>query len=224
MSAHDILRPVAVLNYDENGVRKLMPVSEREFMRSELFIRRVLSADRLERGRFALIISNLLDGPHVIPLERVLIASGMVVTNCEASPYDGARIESTIRRFDVSMVFGVTALVLDAIASVGFDAATLFRGKVVWASGEAFGRLEGAQGVDLRRYEIIGPVFALEGKHGGGAHIDGREWRLEPEGAVTYVTSRLDRAMAFSRLPLNRGLSLNPEPCVSAAFGPRVFL
>ncbi len=224
MSLTETLRPVAVCNFDENGVRKLMPISERELMRSELFIRRVLSADRLERGRFALVISNLMDAPFVIPVERVLTSNGMITTNCEASPYDGARIESTIRRFDVAMVFGVSALVLDAIASAGFEAAKLFEGKIVWATGVGHDRLVDAPGIDLRRFESIGPVFAFEGRLGGGVHIDGREWLLEPDGEVTYVTSRLDRAMSFQRLKINRKLAISPDPCVSGAFGPRVLL
>lgn len=224
MTLAGTLRPVAVCNFDENGVRKLMPVSEREMMRAELFLRRVLSADRLERGRFALIISTLMDAPYVIPIERVLTSNGMITTNCEASPYDGSRIESTIRRFDVAMVFGVSALVLDAIASAGFDPAKLFEGKIVWACGEGFERLAGVPGVDLRRFESIGPVFAFEGRHGGGLHVDGREWLLEPDGEVTYVTSRLDRATPFERLKINRKLTISPDPCVGGAFGPRVLL
>ena len=217
-------RPAFVASYVENGHRKLLPMSDRELQRGELFIRRVLSGDRWTPGRYALIISNLFDAAHVIALERVLTSNRLIVANCEASPYDGARIESTLRRFDVPVVFGVTPVVLDALKMVGFDAATLFKGRTVWASGEAWRTLKDAPGIDIRRFELIGPVFALEGRFGGGLHVDGREWHLEPEGDHTYVTSRLDRAATFKRLKINQPLAINPEPCASAATGPRILL
>ena len=216
--------PALVSSYDENGVRKLMPVADRELQRCELFIRRVLSADRWSRGRFALVISNLMDTAHIVPLERVLSSNGLVIANCEASPYDGSRIESTLRRFDVPVVFEISPLVLEAIKMVGFDPAAMLNGRTVWASGAAHQALKGAADIDLRRYELIGPVLAMEGRYGGGLHVDGREWRLEAEGEAAYVTSRLDRATDFRRLKINRSLAFNPEPCASAASGPRVLL
>ena len=121
-------------------------------------------------------------------------------------------------------MFGVTQVVLDAIKIVGFDAAALLKGKTVWASGEAYHALKDTVGIDIRRFELIGPVLALEGRYGGGLHVDGREWYIEPEGDHTFITSRLDRATTFRRLKINQPLAINPEPCASAASGPRVLL
>ena len=224
MSAAMMLRPMAIAGYDENGTRKLIPLSERELMRAETFIRRVLRPDGFQRGRNALIVSTLRDAIYIIPFERALHAMGLVCCHSEANPYDGARIESTIRRFDIALVAVVTPVVMKAIRAMGFDPATLFQGKVVWASGEAYDELKGAAGIDLRRWVTLGPAFAIEGKHGDGAHVDGREWKVECEGGATYVSSRLDRAQPFDRLRIDLPTTLNAAPCPSGAYGPRIGL
>jgi hypothetical protein len=222
MSAAVMLRPMAIASYELNGTRKLMPLSERELMRAETFMRRVLRPEGFRRGRNALIVSTLRDAAHIIPFERALHSMGLICCHSEANPYDGARIESTIRRFDVALVAAVTPVVLQAIRSVGFDPAGLFRDKVVWAAGAAYDELSGADGIDLRRWVTLGPALAIEGRHGDGAHVDGREWRIECEDAVTYVSSRLDRAQRFDRLRIELSTRLNAEPCPSGAYGPRI--
>jgi hypothetical protein len=224
MSETSMLRPMAITGYDDNGTRRLMPISERELIRAETFMRRVLRADRLQRGRFALIISTINDAAHIMPFERTLMSMGLVCCNSEASPYDGARIESTIRRFDIALVACITPTVMTAIESAGFDPVKLFRGKIVWASGTAFDALAGEDGIDVRRWIVLGPALAIEGRHGGGAHIDGREWDIEPMAGALHLSSRLDRAQAFDRLGIDLAVRLNTDPCPSGAFGPRIVL
>ncbi|MET0373612.1 MAG: hypothetical protein ABW128_05065 [Rhizorhabdus sp.] len=219
-----MLRPALVATFDDRGTRRVLPVSERELTRTEAFLRRVLASDWGLRGRFALILGTQGDAPMLAPLERVLMSRGVVVCNSEANSWDGARTEATIRRFDVALVAVVTGIVLDAIGNAGFDPVALFQGKIVWASGEGYQRLKGAEGIDLRRWIPLGPAFALEGRHRGGAHYDGREWRIEAEGDTTYVSSRLDRAMVFDRLPVNVACSINEAPCPGGALGPRILL
>lgn len=217
-----MLRPLAIAGYEVNGERRLMPISEREIARAESFILRLLGSETLRRGSYALCIATMYDAADMIPFERVLAMKGLICCFSEASPYDGARIEAAIRRFDISLVAVVTGTVLDAIRSLGFDPVKLFQGKVVWASGEGYAQLKGAEGLDLRRWAHLGPALAIEGKHGAGAHVDGREWKIEPEGGATYVSSRLDRAQAFRRLRVDTTVKLNPEPCASGLFGPRI--
>ena len=222
VSAVAALRPMAVSGYDHNGTRKLMPISDREIGRSETFLRRVLRADPSMRGRYAMIISTFRDMPHMTPFERVVISRGIVCCGAEANPWDGARVESTIRRFDVALVAAVTPVVMQAIRTAGHDPAALFAGKIVWASGAAYDELAAAGGMTLRRWATLGPALAIEGMHGGGAHVDGREWRIEPEGDITYVSSRLDRAQSFERLPVEMRVRIVPDPCPSGAYGPRL--
>lgn len=219
-----MLRPAFIGGYDDNGRRKLMPVSDRELARTEAFVRRVLIGEALDRGRYALLIATLRDAPQMMPFERALIARGLVVCNAEANAWDGARIESIIRRFDVVMVATVNATVLDALSNAGHDPVKLFQGKIVWASGAGYNKLAGTPGIDVRRWATIGPALAIEGKHGGGAHVDGREWHVETDADTTYVSSRLDRAMAFDRLAVPLKAKINRAPCPSGAFGPRIIL
>ncbi|WP_162986976.1 hypothetical protein [Sphingomonas paeninsulae] len=218
------LRPSVVAQYNDNGVPRLLPVSEREVGRAESFYRRVLASDWNLRGRFGLIIGTQGDASFLAPLERMLMSRGVVIVNSEANSWDGARTEATIRRFDVALVAVVSGIVLDAIGNAGFDPVELFQGKIVWASGEGYTRLQSAKGIDLRRWINLGPAVAIEGRHGGGAHVDGREWNIEAEGDTTYVSSRLDRAMSFSRLPVNLSCTINDAPCPGGALGPRIVL
>ena len=217
-----MLRPLAIAGYEVNGERRLMPISEREVARMEGFFQRVLAAESFHRGSYALIIGTMYDANHMIAFEHTMTHKGLVNCFSEASPYDGARIEAAIRRFDISLVAVVTDVVLGAIRSLGFDPAKMFRGKVVWASGPAYDELKEAEGIDLRHWITLGPAVALEGCHGGGAHIDGREWKVETEENATYLTSRLDRAQPFRRLRLDQRIRLNAAPCPSGAFGPRL--
>ncbi|MET0371122.1 MAG: hypothetical protein ABW039_07065 [Sphingobium sp.] len=219
-----MLRPALVASFEDRGTRRLLPVSEREMIRTEAFLRRVLASDWGLRGRFALILGTQGDAPMLAPLERVLMSRGAVVCNSEANSWDGARTEATIRRFDVALVAVVTGVVLDAIANAGFDPVKLFQGKIVWASGEGYERLKDAEGFELRRWLTLGPAFALEGRHRGGAHYDGREWHIESDGGTIYVSSRLDRAMLFDRLPVDLACSINETPCPGGALGPRIVL
>jgi hypothetical protein len=152
------------------------------------------------------------------------MSRGLVVYNVKGNPDDGARVEPIVRRCDVAAVFGVTATTLEAIAAVSFDTATLFRGKRVWASGEGYAKRSAAQGIDLRRWETIGPVLAIAGRYGGGLPVDGRAWLIEPEGDQVCVSSRLDRALTLQRRPFAWRASLNLTPCVSGAYGSRIIL
>lgn len=224
MSETMMLRPSVIAQYEHGGVKKLLPISEREMQRTDAFFRRVLASDWDLRGRFGLIIATQGEAAHFAPFERTLISRGMVVVNSEANSWDGARTEATIRRFDVALVAGVSGIVLDAIGFAGFDPVQLFQNKIVWATGDAYERLKGAEGIDLRLWIPLGPAIALEGRHRGGAHYDGREWLIEAEGDKTYVTSRLDRAMAFDRLEFELASSINEAPCPGGALGPRLVL
>lgn len=219
-----MLRPALIAGFDDNGTRRMMPVTERELVRTEAFYRRVLASDWGLRGRFGLIIGTQGDAPHLGPFERALMARGMTVCNSEANSWDGARTEATIRRFDVALVAVVSGIVLDAIVNAGHDPVALFQGKIVWASGEGYDRLLGASGFELRRWIALGPAIALEGRHGGGAHFDGREWDIEPDGGLCHVSSRLDRAMSFDRLPVNLRCTVDTAPCFGGALGPRIVL
>lgn len=219
-----MLRPTVVAQYSHNGTARLLPVSERELVRTDAFYRRVLASDWNLRGRFGLVIGTQGEAATLAPFERALNARGMVIVNSEANSWDGARTEATIRRFDVALVAVVSGTVLDAIGFAGHDPVKLFQGKIVWASGDGYERLKGAEGIDLRRWIPLGPTVALEGRHRGGAHYDGREWLIEAEGDTTYLSSRLDRAMTFDRLPLDLTCSINQAPCPGGALGPRIVL
>jgi hypothetical protein len=210
--------------YTVGDTPHLLPIGAREADRAQEFFARVLREEGIARGRKALVIATLGEAASIIPFERAAIDQGLIMCNTEDSPYDGARTEATIRRFDIALVAPVSGTAVDAIAAAGFFAGELFRGKTVWARPDAYARLQTIPGIDLRRWLEIGPVTALETKNGGGLLYDGREWLLEPDGKVTYVTSRLDRAQSFTRLRVPVEIRLNLHEYSAALPGPRVVL
>lgn len=218
------IRPSVVAQYELGGTKKLLPVTDREIQRAVAFLRRVLSSDWNLRGRFALVIGTQGDAAWLAPLERALQERGMIVCNSEANAWDGARTEATIRRFDVAVVAIVTKVVLEAIANAGHDPVALFQGKIVWAEGEAYDTLKGAPGFELRRWVQLGPAWALEGRQPVGCHYDGREWLLESAEGATLVSSRLDRALPFARLPIALAAQLRDDPVPGGALGTRLVL
>lgn len=214
--------PIYIARYLRDGAAYPMPVGAQESARAQHFFACVLREEGIARGRKALIIGTLAEANALLPFERALIDVGLVVCNSEASPYDGMRTEATIRRFDVALVAPVSGVALDAIAAAGFDATDLFRGKIVWAKADAYARLQGSPGIDLRRWLDIGPVTAIEPRLGGGLLVDGREWRLEPEDNALYVSSRLDRAMDFTRMKFHLAAKPNLHPYNASLPGPRL--
>lgn len=224
MSTMTMLRPTAISGYDDNGTRRLMAVSEREELRTETFLRRVLRSDNTMRGRYALITATMRDMSTIGPFERILMSKGIICCNAEANPYDGMRFESIVRRFDIALVAVITPIVLQAIRSAGHDPIKLLQGKIVWAAGKAYEELRVESGFQLRRWAMLGPALALEGPDGGGLHVDGREWKIEPEGEHSFITSRLDRAQAFARLRVDTPIRIVTEPSSTGAYGPRIEL
>lgn len=218
------IRPRAIAQFDDGGTTRWLPITERELARADSFYRRLLSSDWNLRDRFALIIGTQGDAAWLSPLETALQERGMTITNSEANAWDGARTEATIRRFDVAIVAIVTKVVLEAIRNAGHDPVTLFQDKIVWAEGEAYEELKDAQGIDLRRWVQLGPAWAMEGRHRGGCHYDAREWTIVSEGDVLYISSRLDRGLAFDRFAVPIKAQIHKDPVPGGSLGPRLVL
>ena len=128
--------------------------------------------------------------------------------NVDASEFDGARLESIVRRFQPAAVFGVNGDILKSLRGLGHDPVKLFAGIPVWARPDAYAELAPfAAQLKLHRWMEIGPAFALECGERNGVHYDAREWSIEAEGGELLVTSRMARATTFERQPTGvRGL------------------
>ena len=67
-----MIRPSAIAQFSDNGVTRLLPISEREVNRTIAFFRRVLASDWNLRGRFALILGTQADAYFLAAFERAL--------------------------------------------------------------------------------------------------------------------------------------------------------
>ena len=179
--------------------RAFLPVSSAELLRTQSLIERLLKTFNFARGRFVLLISMLENGAYAVPFERALMNLGLLVSNADDSPYEAARIESICRRFDVAAIVGVSTDVLDGLDAAGHSLSALFENRVVWAHGEAVGRLRSIDGIKPYRMLEAGPAFAMECAERDGAHLDASEWTLEVHRGELLVSSRLERAQSFAR-------------------------
>jgi hypothetical protein len=217
-------RAAVIGRYVVDSGFEFLPVAERELQRAQEAAGQVLDTYGFARGRCVLLISTLGDIAQVLPLQRALAERNLISCTADASSYEFGRIRSMIQRFDIAAVLGVTAAVLDGLASAGIDVATLFAGKVVWARPDAYARLSGVSAFELRRWIDVGPALALECRCGTGAHIDGREWRLDDGGGELRVSSRLDRLRAFDATPTGLRATLARNLCACGHPGPRIVL
>ena len=206
---------------DENTLA-FLPVSIPELYRSQQTIERVLSTFGFERGSYVLLISLLENSVYAVPFERALMGLGLLITNADRSEYESQRIESIMRRFNVAAVVGVTHSILDSLINAGYSISTLFRGRVVWATEDAFRKLQDVPDIVLRRVLEVGPAFGLECVAGEGIHIDCTEWTYEMEAGEILISSRLARAIDFKSHPTGVNGRLDYSPCRCGNSDPRI--
>jgi hypothetical protein len=187
--------PELVGRYFVDTQPHFLPLSTREITRAAEFLGTVLDTYQFAPGRAVLLVCQFEEAAQFLPLEEALTDRGLILANAEASLYDGGRAESILRRFDICAVIGLNAPLLDSMEGLNVDVEKALAGKVVWARPCAYDRLSGMRGFTLRRYLEVGPTLGLECVHGGGAHVDAREWSLSERGGEVRVTNRLMRAL-----------------------------
>lgn len=216
-------QPLFVARYRANGHDHWMEMGEAEIARAQTFFTRVVRLENFPVDSKALIISSYADAAFMNPFERALIDLGMVITASENSPFDGARTEATLRRFDVRLIAPVSAMALDAVIAAGHDPLQIFKGRVVWAWPDAYERLKGADGIDLRRWFEIGPVILFENARGVLAY-DSREWSIDFKGAQATVSSRLTRRHVFDALQVTLPCGMEHGPVEDGFAGGRAVI
>ena len=216
------VNPELIGRYFVSEEAKFLPVSTRELTRAGEFLGWVIDSLGILPGRSVLLVCQFEEAAQFVPLEEALSERGLILTNAEASKFDGGRAASVLRRFDVAAVIGINAALLDSMAEVGAVAETLLAGKVVWARPCAYQRLAAMSGFTLLRYLEVGPALALECAKAAGAHIDAREWRVTSEGGEVRLTGRLLRAMPLTNAPTGVFAEVNYEVCACGLSDPRV--
>jgi len=216
-------QPLFVARYRANGQDHWMEMGEAEIARAQTFFTRVVRLENFLLDSKALIISSYADAAFMNPFERALIDLGMVITASENSPFDGARTEATLRRFDVRLIAPVSAMALDAVIAAGHDPLQIFKGRVVWAWPDAYDRLTGADGIDLRRWFEIGPAILFETARGVLVY-DSREWNIEFNGTQASVSSRLTRRHGFDALQVALPCPMEHGPAENGFAGGRAVI
>ena len=216
------LPPELVGRYFVGGDAHFLPMSARELTRASEFMGWIIDTLAFEPGRAVLLVCQFEEASQFVPLEESLTTRGLILTNAEASLYDGARAVSILRRFDVAAVIGLNAALLDSMMAVEPGVQDLLRGKVVWARPCAYLRLAEMSGTELLRFVEVGPALALECGGAAGAHVDAREWRMDSEGGEVRLTSRLARSLAMQRAATGVYAPIVREVCACGLSDPRI--
>lgn len=185
--------------YDAEGQRVILPFSYPEQERARRAAMRLLSSFHFRTGSNILLTSLLDQTAQIMPIERALYSSGYVAVSADASPYDAKRVESIIRRFNLTAAINITSITLEGLKGLGYNPQELFKGLIVWADPSAYETLARHANTTTFKYLEIGPATAMECPHKNGSHIDRFEWLTETIDGEIVLTSRLNRCTEFSR-------------------------
>lgn len=194
------LQPVTYGRYfDAKGKRIILPFSYTELERARRSALRILNSFHFRTGNNILITALLDQAVQLMPVERAIYAAGLVLVSADASIYDAKRVESIIRRFELSAAINITAATLEGLEQLGHDPQTLFSGLTVWAAPCAYEKLSAYPETSVMRYMEIGPAIAMECLYKNGAHIDRFEWQAESIDDELVLSSRIERCADFSQ-------------------------
>jgi hypothetical protein len=188
--------PVGIGAFLNASGKTFLPASQEEIDRTDQFVSRTLSTFHFRTGGHILVISMLDMWVQFMPLERGAMDYGLVVCSADDSPWDAARVESIMRRFDVSAVAAVSNDCLNGLEQLGHDPAAVFGDAVVWAYPDACARLDKS---NVHRFMQLGPAIAMECGQKDGLHIDHFEWNVESVDGELQLSSKMPRAMDFKR-------------------------
>ncbi|MDB5430139.1 MAG: hypothetical protein JWP35_1255 [Caulobacter sp.] len=222
MSIQTEVRADLVGRYVDGGQSRFLPASRAELDRAAESLAAVIATFGFTRGQFVLVISMLEEAVQVGPIEQACMDLGLVPTNADNSPFDAARVEAILRRFDVPAVCGVGMSVLEGLKMFGHDPAAIFAGRVVWVRPDAYEAVAAMPGVTARRWTELGPALALECAEGGGAHVDAREWTATDTGGDLRLSSRLLRSLPFRDASTGLKGRVDHAACACGCPDPRV--
>lgn len=219
---HD--HPAFVGCYRIGAETHFYPVRWPELDRSAIALSRVLRSFNFAPESFVMTVSLTEEVAQFAPFEQAVQILGLYGTNADLSPFDAGRIESLARQFDPVAICGVGKAALEGLAMMGHDAASVFKGRTVWARPDAYDEIASMEGVDAHRCALIGPALALECAS-GGLHVDGREWAVREQDGALLLSSRMQRVAPISDLATGyQGTTVDmpcacgsPDPCITLA-------
>lgn len=160
----------------------------------------MLSQMGARSGSMTHIIGAGTDWLQLWPWESAVMLGGNTYSSAEANIFDASRSEMFLRRFDLAVVIGVNATLLDFLSEIGADTAALLnKAGAVVATHDASERLD-ALGVAHWRMHLLGPVCLLESPSRNGARYDQSQWLVEEQNGELLVTSIASRLTPLVRL------------------------
>lgn len=193
-----------------------------ELKREEAWADRLLDAWGMGAGQRVLVIIANHEYAWAGPLLTAVRARRAVYTPAEPYGWDARRLTTFLRMEEVAAVIGLSGETVQAVAG----SETIERLRAVprlVVRPDARGPLRG-EGIEASVIGPVGPALGLECPERAGLHVDPAEWGLDVIDGTVRLTSRADRAHAFSAFDTGVEGTLAEGPCGCGLPGPRVVL
>jgi hypothetical protein len=209
--------------YGRYGDDQLLPLSFDDVVHDSAAGAAAVLALGLPDRSVIVMTSTVADIGYFHPLQTAAKDMGLLVCNADASAMDVDRVEMFTRLLDVAAVIGVNEAMVDGILERGYDPRSFFASvPMVMARGRATDRLA-ANGVDAWRFELLGPVPVVSCRS-RNLHFDGRQWNIEADNGILHVSSRVRRALPFSRFDTRTAGSVSHDACPCGRRDPMVVI
>lgn len=199
-----------------------LPFSLVEQDRARRYALRVLNTFHFRTGSNILLTTTFDETLQFMPFERAVMTYGMVAVSADSTPWDAKRVESIVRRFNLTAAAGICKNVVDGLSQLGFKAEELFAGIPVWARQDAYHSLKAFPDMQVYRYLEAGPLVGFECSQGNGAHIDRFEWDIDEVEGEIVVSSRLPRCTEFSHFHTGLKGRIDRSACNCGNTDPRI--
>lgn len=199
-----------------------LPFSLVEQDRARRYALRVLNTFHFRTGSNILLTSTFDETLQFMPFERAVMTYGMVVVSADSTPWDGKRVESIARRFDLTAAAGISKNVVDGLNQLGFKIEELLPGIPVWAKQDAYDDLKALPGMQVYRYLEAGPLVGFECSQGNGVHIDRFEWNIDEIDGEIVASSRLPRCVEFNNFRTGLKARIDRSACNCGNTDPRI--
>ena len=224
-SAQCTLKPMTYGRYiAANGTRVILPYSQTELERARQSAIRLLNNFHFPAGGNILLTALIDQTAQLLPVERAIMSTGRVVVSADATFFDAKRVESILRRFELTAAIGITAETLDGLEQLGHDPAQLLKGLTLWAKPHAYKRLKNNPEINALRLLEVGPATAMECRYNDGAHIDRTEWQASEREGEIILSSRLARCTEFDNYATGLYGQINNTMCACGNADPRIIL
>jgi hypothetical protein len=174
-------------------------VGEEDLDRDTTFWRGVLAGYGVGPGSRIVVVGSVPDSPWLEPPRMAANALGGSYSNVDAWSWDARRLDMYCRRLPVTLVLGLGAETVQALASLTNVQERLGPVPTLLARPDALKPLRGEGVTNAGVLVPLGPALAVTLADGRGMAYDESEWLIEAADGELVVSTRGPRHTRFDR-------------------------